>query len=365
VKCHECGGIGHIRIDCGNLKKSKGKAFNTTQSDESDKEDIEETLEDGVNYLAFTTSYNDFSDTDEYVTADVKEFSDDEGEDKLQDVYNVLYKEFSKLQKSNKRTLKKLEELVVEKDKLLEDLTDSNAVCNTLKSENALLIVKVKTLEKELCESKTHLTKFSSDKLDKMLNEQKSFSDKTGLGFDKYAASSSNNSSSKIMFVKPNLNAAKAREECPKVEKNVPLNTNIKAEAKVPTKKQYKPTFIPTCHHCGVAGHTRPYCFQLRAQKPWSKKHAPQRNEPGIENQLKVLTDQVKLISEKLAELSNSLYLKGSSCSNRTSCEECFQRQTGMGQKGRPSLPCSSYRIKSSRYLPLVSRQWLFKTYDR
>jgi hypothetical protein len=83
VKCHECGGIGHIRIDCGNLKRSKGKAFNTTQSDESDKEDIEEALEDGVNYLAFTTSYNDLSDNDEYATADVKESSDDEGEDNI------------------------------------------------------------------------------------------------------------------------------------------------------------------------------------------------------------------------------------------------------------------------------------------
>jgi hypothetical protein len=42
VKCHECGGITQIRIDCGSLKKSKGKVFNTTQSDESDKEDVED-----------------------------------------------------------------------------------------------------------------------------------------------------------------------------------------------------------------------------------------------------------------------------------------------------------------------------------
>jgi hypothetical protein len=195
----------------------------------------------------------------------VKKFSDDEGEDKLQDIYNALYKEFYKLHKSNKRTLKNLEELVFEKEKFLEDLTDSNAICNTLKFENTLLIVKVKTLEKELCESKTHLTKFSSVELNKMLNEQKSFSDKTGLRFDKYAASSSNASSSKIMFVHPNLNTTTIGEECPKNEKRVSLNTNIKAEAKLPPKEQHKPTFIPTYHHCGVAGHTQPYCFQLRA----------------------------------------------------------------------------------------------------
>jgi hypothetical protein len=176
VKCHECGGIGHFRANCGNLKRSKGRGTNTTQSDESDRDNTEETFEDMVNYLALTTSHNSSSDADDYVTTELKDFSDYEGEESLQDVYNDLFKKFFKLQKSNKRTLKNLEELVLEKYMLLEDLTDSNAICNTLKSENALLIVENKALEKELCESKTHFTKFSSDKFDKMLNEQKSFS---------------------------------------------------------------------------------------------------------------------------------------------------------------------------------------------
>jgi hypothetical protein len=37
-KCHECGGVGHICADCRNLINSKGKAFNVTQSDESNNE---------------------------------------------------------------------------------------------------------------------------------------------------------------------------------------------------------------------------------------------------------------------------------------------------------------------------------------
>jgi RecJ-like exonuclease len=43
-KCHECGGRGHIRIECANLKKSKGKgkAFNVTQSDKFNDENFEE-----------------------------------------------------------------------------------------------------------------------------------------------------------------------------------------------------------------------------------------------------------------------------------------------------------------------------------
>jgi hypothetical protein len=37
-RCFECSGFGHIRADCGNLKKGKGKAYNVTLTDESEEE---------------------------------------------------------------------------------------------------------------------------------------------------------------------------------------------------------------------------------------------------------------------------------------------------------------------------------------
>jgi hypothetical protein len=43
-RCLECSGYGHICADCGNLKQSKGKAFNATLSDDSDCDKIDETL---------------------------------------------------------------------------------------------------------------------------------------------------------------------------------------------------------------------------------------------------------------------------------------------------------------------------------
>jgi hypothetical protein len=46
-RCLECSGYGHICADCGNLKQSKGKAFNATLSDDSDCDKIDETL--GIN----------------------------------------------------------------------------------------------------------------------------------------------------------------------------------------------------------------------------------------------------------------------------------------------------------------------------
>jgi hypothetical protein len=62
---------------------------------------------------------------------------------------------------------------------------------------------------------------------------------------------------------------------------------------------------VPTSHHCGIIiGHIRPDFFQLRSQKPWNKTLVPRKDEPGFVEQVKMLSDQVKLISEKLAYLT-------------------------------------------------------------
>jgi hypothetical protein len=44
-QCYECSGFEHIKIECANLKKVKGKAFNATLNNESEKEE-EEALEE-------------------------------------------------------------------------------------------------------------------------------------------------------------------------------------------------------------------------------------------------------------------------------------------------------------------------------
>jgi hypothetical protein len=61
---------------------------------------------------------------------------------------------------------------------------------------------------------------------------------------------------------------------------------------------------IPTCHHCGVTGHICPNYFQIRSQKPRNNTLAPRKDELGFAEQVKMLSDQVNLISEKLACLT-------------------------------------------------------------
>jgi hypothetical protein len=48
-RCFECSGFGHIQVDCGNLKKGKGKAYNVTLSDEPE----EEKAPESEKFLAF------------------------------------------------------------------------------------------------------------------------------------------------------------------------------------------------------------------------------------------------------------------------------------------------------------------------
>ncbi|XP_059431545.1 uncharacterized protein LOC132165056 [Corylus avellana] len=85
---------------------------------------------------------------------------------------------------------------------------------------------------------------------------------------------------------------------------------DVTKKNKLKFKVSVRTNFIPTCFNCGVKGHTRPSCFQIRAKQPSSQKNIPRLDEPRIGNQLKVLTAQVKLISEKLAVLSNSVDIK-------------------------------------------------------
>jgi hypothetical protein len=44
--------------------------------------------------------------------------------------------------------------------------------------------------------------------------------------------------------------------------------------------------------------------FQIHSQKPWVKQYVPKKDDPGIENQVRALSDQVKLISEKLGTVT-------------------------------------------------------------
>jgi hypothetical protein len=60
LQCFECSGFGHIRTECANLKKLKGKAFNAILSDEFEKE---EETPDEEKFLAFMAPHEEKEDS--------------------------------------------------------------------------------------------------------------------------------------------------------------------------------------------------------------------------------------------------------------------------------------------------------------
>jgi len=214
-RCFECSGFGHIRADCGNLKKGKGKAYNVTLSDESEEEEAPESKK----FLAFVAPLVEKEDS--YYS----EHSDN-GEE-LNEAYKTLYREFEKLEEGRKQHLYDL---------------------NSLQTEKSSLLLRVQELEQKLLEMQLQLEKVNDEKLTRMLSIQKSPTDKTGL---RYVAPST----SKTVFVKPTVPKPPAEDKGKdKVNDDVP--------------GAQKPHFIrrpPICHHCVLSGHVHPQCSLLKA----------------------------------------------------------------------------------------------------
>jgi hypothetical protein len=60
IQCYECGGIGHISPDCGNLKNKTGKVMAATWSDSDDSGEGDKSSSDDeltINYTAFGATF--------------------------------------------------------------------------------------------------------------------------------------------------------------------------------------------------------------------------------------------------------------------------------------------------------------------
>jgi hypothetical protein len=170
--------------------------------------------------------------------------------DELQRLCVKLFKQFEDFKNSIIDHLQRLKDFEIEKD---------------------VFIKKIKSLEDDLMNSELPLDKsFNSD-----------------LSIDKIASVSHATSAHRTMFVKPSMSHNHTQVTC---RDNGARDKNCNS--------------IPTCHHCGISGHIRPNCFQIPSQRPWDRSHVPREGEPGFENQVKNLSDQVKLISEKLESLT-------------------------------------------------------------
>ena len=150
-----------MKSECPTYLKSKGKAMALTLSDGEVSDHDSDCDEDG-NFITFiATAVVDESISVEENLSD-GELSEDAD---LQEAYNKLYKVAAKDVINVELGLKKIESLELEKKNLLVKLFDANDLLNKVKTENMLLLDKVKSLELDLSVARS-----ASSKLDQMLS---------------------------------------------------------------------------------------------------------------------------------------------------------------------------------------------------
>ena len=179
--------------------------------------------------------------------------------------------------------LKKIASLELEKKNLLVKLFDTNDLLNNVKTENMLLLDKIKNLELELSVAREQTDRSTSSKLDHMLSVQKSPSDKTGLGFvESISMPKTHFTNFVLSFQAPVSEVVKPVEVSPPRKIRIDLQ---ESKTKIPNPKgklHDRPAWI--CHFCGKSGHIHPHCFKLqtakRANKP--KVLMPQAQDPMV-----------------------------------------------------------------------------------
>ena len=295
------------------IRKSKALAItlsDTYPEDDSDNED------DGL-LNAFTATVNptdgiveDVVEEEELVESKFEKMDD---QDDIHTAYEKLYKLSKKHEKLYRLTTKKLSDVELDREELSTKFDEANQTIGALRFENNFLVQKTKKLEVELSKI-AQLERTLIAKLDEMLSIQKLASNRTGLGC---GLSSSNIASSSTTVFVPPANNVKIKNNEIKIElasENIDKGKSIlgappkfeKKDVKNPRAKKAnsqkpKQKTQHLCHHCGVAGHTRPNCYKWLATQQ-SNGMIASGNQNQLQSSLSFLGDLLKA----LMFLSNS-----------------------------------------------------------
>ena len=136
-------------------------------------------------------------------------------QDDIHTAYEKLYKFSEKHEKLYRLATKKLSDVELDREESSTKFDEANQTIGALRFKNNFLAEKTKKLEKELSQVRAQLKRTSSAKLDEMLNNLKSASDRIGLG---YGLSSSNIASTSTTVFVPLANNVKIENNEVKTE---------------------------------------------------------------------------------------------------------------------------------------------------
>ena len=179
-----------------------------------------------------------------------------------------------------KAAVKKMKKAKEDYRSVLVRYKEAKCEIETLNGELTEAYTKVRLLEHEVIQANAKVELVSTKKLDDVLSTQKTFSDKTRLGYIG-ESSSTVNISNEVKFVKakePVVVASIVEKTKGEKKKNVadervinkPHNQSMvksTARAKSLPRSQSGLRMNHVCHHCRLQGHTRPNCHKLRALK--------------------------------------------------------------------------------------------------
>ena len=166
VSCYKCNGHGHLKKECPNYLRGKGKVYSTTLSDlDSSNLDLEESCDGEGNYSAFMTiALVEYSDDlsvlveklGEHIEVElmgIMEESDDEEEERtigLQETYNSLLEKSGEYAKMAKATIKKMKRVEQDYKSLLVRYKETKCEVEMLNGELTKAYSKIKFLEFEV-----------------------------------------------------------------------------------------------------------------------------------------------------------------------------------------------------------------------
>ena len=180
------------------------------------------------------------------------------------DVCETLRKELLKSMKVAKKFKEELKLANLEKDELVVRLDESNKKNEFLRNQISSQNEKVKSLEQELVESKVKIENLTCTK---SVVDNRSVSVSLKLKTEKvYISPFKRNNKENAYIVR--LDKGKSSD----------VDAEISKPKSKPTVREHnKSVFVPTCHLCGVVGHSRPNC-SLLSQKPKSENRFTIRN---------------------------------------------------------------------------------------
>ena len=182
ITCFECNGHGHIKKECPNYLRMKGKAYAITLSDSnSSNSDSEDGCDEEGNFSAFMTIAHVESSKDlNLLVQELGEHSDEESvgiveesdaeidEDTadLQENYNSLLEKSGEYARVAKAAVKKMKKVEEDYRSLLVRYKEAKCEIETLNGELTEASTKVKFLELEVVQANAKVDRVFTKKLD-------------------------------------------------------------------------------------------------------------------------------------------------------------------------------------------------------